>query len=77
MTADTKDDSQPVGLAPVHGSGIEWCEPCGVARGERCWGHCVGTFDATRWMRQKMQCHDRHMQMALNMKEAANEKANA
>ena len=78
MTADTKDDSQPVGLAPVHGSGSEWCETCGVVvLRERGCGHCVGFFDASRWMTQKMQRHDRDMQMVLNMKEAVNEKANA
>lgn len=21
----------------------EWCFPCGTKRGEKCWGHCVGT----------------------------------
>lgn len=40
--ANTKDSTQPVGLGAMTGSdSAKWCEPCGVERGEKCWGHCV------------------------------------
>jgi len=56
------------GLGSPSGSGCsEVCEPCGVQRGERCWGHCVG-YDWERYWKPKIQMHDRTMQMAQTMK---------
>ena len=55
-------------LAATHGSdSAEWCETCGVMRGEKCWGHCVGTSWEKRW-KQKVNLHDRTMQMVKTMK---------